>query len=191
MLIKNLLYRWRLGMDELIHPTLYNGCNYSSMVSLKLIHLSKRGPSQIWINLRIYTIWHPQKGYLGTFCNFCCWKQTPGVYTRLTKGIRILFGIIIFPDPPNANIFHFKQCCLIGEYEFEVLNRQRNIPISGAMRIRDTNFVISAPVDASSANNAWPSAGIILAIHVWSLTLFASFWLSMISFNLLSIGCYH
>ena len=31
-------------MDKLFHPTLYNGCNYLSMLGLKLNHVSKRGP---------------------------------------------------------------------------------------------------------------------------------------------------
>ena len=30
-------------MDKLFHPVLYNGCNYLSMLGLKLIHVSKRG----------------------------------------------------------------------------------------------------------------------------------------------------
>ena len=38
------LHRWSLGMDKKIHPTLYDGCNYLSMLGLKLIHISKRGP---------------------------------------------------------------------------------------------------------------------------------------------------
>ena len=31
-----------LGIDDQLHPTLYNGCNYLSMVGLKANHLSKR-----------------------------------------------------------------------------------------------------------------------------------------------------
>ena len=38
------LYRWSLGMDKQYHPTLYNGCNYLSMLGSKLIHVSKMGP---------------------------------------------------------------------------------------------------------------------------------------------------
>ena len=38
------LHRWSLGMDKLFHPTHYNGCNYLSMLRLKLIHVSERGP---------------------------------------------------------------------------------------------------------------------------------------------------
>ena len=30
-------------MDKLFHPTLYNGCNYLSMLGLKVNHVSKRG----------------------------------------------------------------------------------------------------------------------------------------------------
>ena len=32
-------------MGKKFHPTLHNGCNYLSMLGLKLIHISKRGPS--------------------------------------------------------------------------------------------------------------------------------------------------
>ena len=34
-----------LGMNKLFHPIPYNGWNYLSMFELKLIHVSKRGPS--------------------------------------------------------------------------------------------------------------------------------------------------
>ena len=53
------LDRWRLGMDKYFHPTHYNGCNFSSMLGLKVIHVSKRGPlvalldRQKWNNAEI------------------------------------------------------------------------------------------------------------------------------------------
>ena len=34
----NLMNEW---MDKLFHPTLYNACDYSSMLGMKLIHVSK------------------------------------------------------------------------------------------------------------------------------------------------------
>ena len=37
------LYRRILGMKNQFHPTLYNGCDYISMLGLKLNHISKRG----------------------------------------------------------------------------------------------------------------------------------------------------
>ena len=37
------LFRWSLRMDKKFHPTLYNGCNYLSMLGLKLTHASKIG----------------------------------------------------------------------------------------------------------------------------------------------------
>ena len=37
------LHRWSLGMDKQFHPIFYNGCNYLSMLGLKLNHVSKRG----------------------------------------------------------------------------------------------------------------------------------------------------
>ena len=37
------LRHWSLGMDKGFHPTLYDGCNYLSMLGLNLIHVSKWG----------------------------------------------------------------------------------------------------------------------------------------------------
>ena len=34
-------------MDRKFHSTLYNGCNYLSMLGLKFIHISKRGSSEL------------------------------------------------------------------------------------------------------------------------------------------------
>ena len=48
------LHHWSLGMDKQFHPTLYNGCNYLSMLGLKLNRVSKRGywPDwRIWLSL--------------------------------------------------------------------------------------------------------------------------------------------
>ena len=49
----NLCTRWSLGMDKLFHRTLYNGCDYISMLGLKLIHFCKRGPSSTFLNTKI------------------------------------------------------------------------------------------------------------------------------------------
>ena len=38
------LHRWNSGIDRLFHPTLNNGCNYISMLGLKLIRFNKMGP---------------------------------------------------------------------------------------------------------------------------------------------------
>ena len=38
------LLRESLEMEKLFHPTLYNGCDFLSMVGLKLTHVSKTGP---------------------------------------------------------------------------------------------------------------------------------------------------
>ena len=38
---------WTLGMDKLFHPTHCNGYGYLSMLGLKLIHVSKKGPKAI------------------------------------------------------------------------------------------------------------------------------------------------
>ena len=44
------LNRWSLGVDEQVHPTFYNGCNYLSMVGLKKNYVSKRGPSSQYMD---------------------------------------------------------------------------------------------------------------------------------------------
>ena len=36
-----------LEMNKYLHLTFYNGCDYLSMLGLKLIHVSKRGPSSL------------------------------------------------------------------------------------------------------------------------------------------------
>ena len=38
------LHCWNLGIDKQVDPTLYWICDYLSMLWLKLIHVSKRGP---------------------------------------------------------------------------------------------------------------------------------------------------
>ena len=40
--------RWSLGMDKYIHPTLYQACDFLSMLEFKLIHVRKRGPWLPW-----------------------------------------------------------------------------------------------------------------------------------------------
>ena len=40
----NLSGRWSIGMQKYFHPTLYWRCDYLSMLRLKLIHVSKKGP---------------------------------------------------------------------------------------------------------------------------------------------------
>ena len=72
------LNRWSLGMDKLFPPMLDNGCNYLSMLGLKLNHVSKKGhsgsksvgvrrskfkmgPNKIWIKRYIYSIWRAKR----------------------------------------------------------------------------------------------------------------------------------
>ena len=42
------LHFWSLGLDKKFHSTLSNGCNYLSMLRVKLNHVSKRGPWWIY-----------------------------------------------------------------------------------------------------------------------------------------------
>ena len=53
--------RWSLGMDKLFHSTLYNGCDYISMLGLKLICLTNY---HLWIEINI-NVSFP----LNTWCN--------------------------------------------------------------------------------------------------------------------------
>ena len=39
--------RWSLGMDQQFHPTLYQVCDYISVLGLKSIHVSIRGPRDL------------------------------------------------------------------------------------------------------------------------------------------------
>ena len=43
-----------LGMDKWFYPTLHNGCNYLSMLGLKLIHVSKHTPEHYVSTVFIY-----------------------------------------------------------------------------------------------------------------------------------------
>ena len=48
---------WNLGMDRSLHPTIYNWCNYLSMMGLKLNHVSKWAPGVrliVSLNTAIY-----------------------------------------------------------------------------------------------------------------------------------------
>ena len=37
----------KFGIDKQFHPTEHNGCNYLSMLGLKLPHVSKRGTREV------------------------------------------------------------------------------------------------------------------------------------------------
>ena len=37
------LNRWRLRIDKLFNPTIYNGCDYLSLLELKLNHVIEKG----------------------------------------------------------------------------------------------------------------------------------------------------
>ena len=50
------LHRWCLGMDKLLHPTLYNGGTSLSMLGLKLNNVSKRG---YWDPIMSIAYWWP------------------------------------------------------------------------------------------------------------------------------------
>ena len=52
--------RWSSGMDKYFHPTSYDGCNYLSMLRLKLTHGSKRGPRNLAHSQRLSPYEHAE-----------------------------------------------------------------------------------------------------------------------------------
>ena len=69
------LHRWSLGMDKTFHPTFYNGCNYLSMLGLKLNRVSKRGPGVLRTN----------SGFIELF----------SVYTEFQGLVQIIWSAIV------------------------------------------------------------------------------------------------
>ena len=55
--------RWKFGNAEVIFPTLFNGRNYSSMLWLKLFHVSKRGYWKPQITCQISWFHYYHLGY--------------------------------------------------------------------------------------------------------------------------------
>ena len=45
--VPKLLWLHKFRMDKWFHPAFYNGCNYLSMLGLKLNHVSKRAPGAL------------------------------------------------------------------------------------------------------------------------------------------------
>ena len=53
-----------VGNDKWFHPTLFDGCNWLTMLRLKIIHFSERGP---WCKLQ--PAWHNKRKYWGLYFN--------------------------------------------------------------------------------------------------------------------------
>ena len=51
------LHRWSLEMDKKFHPTLNTGCDYLSMLGLKLNYVSKRGHNMCLYSELVYPTW--------------------------------------------------------------------------------------------------------------------------------------
>ena len=67
------LHRWSWGMDQWFHQTFYNGCDYTCMLRLKLIHINKSGPGNI--EIAIYLLykcfvvsWRNKKSLVLSLC---------------------------------------------------------------------------------------------------------------------------
>ena len=103
--------RWSLGMDKKFHLTLYQACNYLSMLGLKLNHVSKRGHQWEFVikTLPLNTtwlmtdVWYPSGGRQGALAlesvrnsqgphkMFMCQEFT---IPKLDLQIRTLFSFI-------------------------------------------------------------------------------------------------
>ena len=71
-----LLQRWGLGMDKLLHPTHYRTCDYLSMLGLKLRHVSNSGPWWSFpficiLHSHVRSHYHYYEDLLNTLDNIC------------------------------------------------------------------------------------------------------------------------
>ena len=64
------LHHWSLGMDKWFHPTHFSGCDYPSMMGLKLNYVSKRG-HRTHLNGRFFSWWHHQMETFSTLLALC------------------------------------------------------------------------------------------------------------------------
>ena len=72
------LHNWSLRMDKWFHPTLYQTCDYLSMLGLKWNRVSKMGPVSILYQLMIWLIHH-------TIQTFWHHKTHNNTWTNLPK----------------------------------------------------------------------------------------------------------
>ena len=81
----------KFGMGKLFHPTLYNGCNYLSILGLKLNHVSKRGYwCQSWFSWTTVevVIWMSDYISQGNYDHNCLsmpWYQTNRLYKHMKE----------------------------------------------------------------------------------------------------------
>ena len=99
--------RWGLGMERWFHPTLYWECNYLSMMGLKLNHVSKNGPWNLYVMVSVarsqchanrcqlvwFYIWIPQLRQLNGWHAF----EIYHIYLAMCTG-HCRWGISYEPD---------------------------------------------------------------------------------------------
>ena len=106
-------------MDELFHPTLYNGCNYLSMLGLKLIHVSKSGPSSqldglwkySWENTNRKQVGRYQSIWISRVCNPYTETNIMFPFMNFPLSIHALSGI---SEGPTSNQCHVTAIESIG-----------------------------------------------------------------------------
>ena len=102
--------RWSLGMDKQFHPTFYNGCNYLSMLGLRLYHVSERGPMSLVqaVNSFFIQLSHGSL-FLGIELIFKCWCPGPRqaltfhILSKVQGKSLVLCADYVFDGPPKQN----------------------------------------------------------------------------------------
>ena len=102
-----LLQRWNWGIEKLFHPTFYWACDYLSVLTLKLIHVSKRGYrwlyhcsltlSYVTVNPLYIFCWHGMKVRLYQNASSSFWiyftEQSQDYFPR-RRGLKLLQSIV-------------------------------------------------------------------------------------------------
>ena len=128
--------RWSLGMDTLFHPTLYDGCNYLSMLGLKLIYVSERGPRycecKVWFLFYLNTLRLRQNGRHFADDNFKCIFLNENVWIPIKISLKFV---------PQGPINIIPALVLIMAWR-----RPGDKPLSGPMMVRlPTHICVTRP----------------------------------------------
>ena len=95
--------RWSLGMDKSFHPTLYQACNYLSMLWLKLNHVSKWGH---WC--RIFALVN------------CIWETGPAL-------VQIMAGCLFGTKPLSKSSWLIVNCTLGNKLKWNSNKNKANL----------------------------------------------------------------
>ena len=99
--------RWSLGMDRKFHPIHYNGCNYLSMLGLKINHVSKRGHSSF---NHCWEIMHTKVCKCVRYMDVCIHQENN---ITENKPPWILLQTILFYKTINLSLYNWKYSLLV------------------------------------------------------------------------------